>query len=293
MKDFLHHLFLPRESNNHRAKLLHHKSLLFVITFFLIGQVILSAVKQNYQQVLGSVTDISSQILLSLTNKEREHIGLIPLQLNDALVKAALAKAKYMFANNYWAHNAPDGTPPWVFIKQAGYDYTYAGENLARGFATSDDVVNAWMASPTHKENMLSSNYQDIGFAVMDGKLLGEDTTLVVEMFGNTKLPVARKQESETVKVAETVPQTVVYGANSPSQSLPVTVTKKPFIDSFSLSWRVSMLTLLLFVSILVLDMIIVERKKIARLVGHNLDHIMFLGLILLFVAMVSRGVTL
>ncbi len=292
MKDFLRHLFLPRESNNHRAKLLHHKSLLFVIIFFLVGQVILATVKQNYQQVLGSQTDISSQTLLVLTNKDREQVGLMPLRLNDALAKAALSKAKYMFVNNYWAHNAPDGTTPWVFIKQAGYDYTYAGENLARGFATSDDVVKAWMASPTHKENMLSSNYQDIGFAILDGKLLGEDTTLVVEMFGNTKLPVATKQTSQAAQVPGTIPQKVVYGANVPS-SLPVSVEKKPFMDSFSLSWRISIFTLLLFVSILVLDMIIVERKKIARLVGHNLDHIIFLGLILLFVALVSRGVTL
>ena len=157
MKDFLHHLFFPRESNNHRAKLLHHKSLLFVIVFFLFVEILLSGVKQNYQQVLGSTTDISSQKLFLLTNKEREQNGLTPLVFNETLSKAALLKANYMFTNNYWAHNAPDGTTPWVFIKQVGYEYTYAGENLARGFATSDDVVKAWMASPTHKENMLSS----------------------------------------------------------------------------------------------------------------------------------------
>ena len=86
-----------------------------------------------------------------------------------------------MFSKDYWAHNAPDGTTPWVFIKNTGYNYIYAGENLARGFNSASDVINAWMNSPEHRQNVLSPNYQNVGFAVATGTLSGEDTVLVVE----------------------------------------------------------------------------------------------------------------
>src|SRR5258706_10350524 len=103
-----------------------------------------------------------------------------------------------MFAKDYWAHIAPDGTTPWSFIKGAGYNYVYAGENLARGYFSASDVVNAWMASPEHRENMLSSKFADVGFSAQNGKLTGEDTVLVVEMLGSTSL--AGAPQSPTVQ---------------------------------------------------------------------------------------------
>src|SRR5204863_2082531 len=116
----------------------------------------------------------------------RRQNGAGDLTISNELSRAASDKASDMFAKNYWAHNAPDGTTPWVFIKSSGYEYIYAGENLARGFTTSQSVVDAWMASPEHKENMLSKNYKNVGFAVATGNLNGEDTVLVVEMLGST-----------------------------------------------------------------------------------------------------------
>ena len=65
-----------------------------------------------------------------------------------------------MIAKNYWAHNAPDGASPWSFFKNVGYRYLYAGENLARDFGDSASVVNAWMNSPTHRDNLLSGRYR-------------------------------------------------------------------------------------------------------------------------------------
>lgn len=289
MKDFLHHLFLPRESNNHRPRILHHQSLLIVILLFFVCELLFSSVKDRYQHVLGVSTNISSQVLLELTNSEREKIGLNHLTMNDKLSHAAVLKGENMFAKNYWAHNAPDGTQPWFFIKEAGYDYMYAGENLARGFSTSEDVVRAWMESPAHKENMLSQNYQDIGFAVVEGNLLGEQTTLVVQMFGSTKQPVLSKQ----TKAAEVLPETapVVEAPAPQSQSLSVTI--KPLIDSFFVARSLSMLALFMFIFVLIVDMIIIERKKIARVVGHNLDHVIFLSVIFMIVMLIQKGIVL
>src|SRR5439155_507841 len=160
----------------HRAKILHHDSLLFLVIIFIWAFLLFPVVKTKLPDVLGISIDISTQQLLDLTNEKRTEDGASPLALNNQLAQAASAKAKDMFEKNYWAHNAPDGTTPWVFIKNSGYEYIYAGENLARGFTTSKDVVIAWMNSRGHRDNMLSKKYQEVGFAVAQGKLNGEET---------------------------------------------------------------------------------------------------------------------
>lgn len=279
MKNFLHILFLPHPSNNFRSKLLHHKSLLFVITLLFLGSFALSLIRQNFPQVLGISSDISLSQLVSLTNQKRQEKGFPPLELDEKLSKAALQKASDMFYKNYWAHNAPDGTTPWVFIRDSGYSYVYAGENLARGFANSSDIVNAWMASPDHRDNLLSENYSNVGFAVKKGKLLGEETVLVVQMLGSTTFgPSIATQKPKSL-------------ASSLTKEVLVSGAQKPLIDNAFLSKALTRSTLVLFISILVLDMIVVERKKIVRFVGHNLDHIFFLTLILLSIAVIARGV--
>lgn len=136
--------------------------------------------------------------IVSLTNKERVKYGLGTLKNNSKLSSAALAKANNMFKEQYWNHFGPNGETPWQFIKAAGYTYVYAGENLAKGFKSAEGVVDAWMASPTHKENIVSGNYVDIGVAVVDGKLLGEQVTLVVQMFGNPTNVVTPTPQTNT-----------------------------------------------------------------------------------------------
>src|SRR4051812_32889841 len=123
MRDFLHHLFFPRERNNHRAKLLHHDSMLLVIVFFFFVASVVNFSQKNYPSVLGISNLISVQDLLTLTNQRRLEHGLAPLSANPQLAHAAQLKATDMFAKNYWAHVAPDGVTPWVFFKKSGYDY--------------------------------------------------------------------------------------------------------------------------------------------------------------------------
>lgn len=313
MKEFLHHLFLPHISNNYRPKILHHKSLLFLTIVIFFAGFSLSAIRTTFPSVLGTYSDISNDQLLLLTNEKRQENGLPALTLNTELNQAAVSKADNMFAQDYWAHNSPDGKTPWVFIKASGYNYVYAGENLARGFTSPSDVVNAWMASPEHRENMLSPHYTDVGYAVETGKLNGEDTVLVVEMLGSTVLAgspsnqVAVKQEVtsqsspkespvetakpvETTKPVETAKplaraNTFVLEANKTP-----TPAVKPLIDSASFSSNISLILVALFILVLVLDMMIIERKRVVRIVGHNIDHIFFLTLLLILIALITRG---
>lgn len=289
MKRFLHHLFFPHESNNHRAKLLHYSSLAFFILFFFVAQFVFVKTQTNFPSVLGVKTDISTQELLVLTNKQRQNNGFAPFVLNDRLSRAAELKGENMLAKGYWAHNAPDGTTPWYFFKLVGYNYVYAGENLARGFTSSNDIVAAWMASPTHRENMLSPNYKEIGFAVMEGSLAGENTTLVVEMFGNIQtVPLSQKQDAVQEQKASTLAQSApLYGV------LPSSVINNPLFNSNAIAQYFVIGILTLFIFVLIMDMIIVERKKIVRVVGHNIDHVVFFTFILLFVIFVHKGIIL
>ncbi len=224
---------------------------------------------------------MSSDQLLYLTNQERQKNGDFPLVLNSELTEAAANKAQDMFTYDYWAHNSPTGKTPWVFIKAAGYKYVYAGENLARGFSTAQDVINAWMASPDHRANMLSENYQDVGFAVKLGKLKGEDTVLVVEEFGNLNMPIAKDKTAEVATASDT---------NNSHKNV-ISVERQPLINSSSFALNMSMMIVFIFISVLLLDMIIVEKNKVMRFVGHNIDHILYLLLILALVVVFGKGV--
>ncbi len=317
MKDFLHHLFLPHISNNYRAKLLHRKSILVVIAVLFFAGFSFSAVRTTLPSVLGTFSDISSEQLLLLTNQKRQENGLSPLSLNQQLSNAAAGKANDMFAQNYWAHNSPDGKTPWVFIKAAGYNYVYAGENLARGFTNAQDVINAWMASPEHRKNMLSANYQSVGYAAETGKLNGEDTVLVVEMLGSTALAaapaptnqLASKTQQEaitTISTSTPAPTPTVEPSKKPQETAApsslISRTQesvldankasslKPLINSATLSTDVSKGVVALFIFALILDMIAIERKRVVRLVGHNMDHVLFLSLIMLLITLIVKG---
>jgi len=279
--DILAHLFLPRRTNNYRAKLLHHQVLLSFVIILLAGSFVFAQVKRNYPQVLGITTNITSEQLISLTNEKRKQSGLLPLSLNSSLSTAAESKAQDMFAKDYWAHISPTGTTPWVFIKSAGYTYVYAGENLAKGFSNAQEAVDAWMASPDHRENELSQNYQDVGFAVKTGKLNGEETVLIVEEFGGKALAQAPK--SSGIQFTSSPPAVPAVEASS----------LKPFINSVLLSSNIYIVLLGMFIVVLALDMIVVEKHKIVRIAGHNIDHILFFTTILLAGMILIKGVVL
>lgn len=309
MIKFLRHLLLPHESNNHRAKILHIDSILIVITLLIFSSMLLSSIQSRYPAVLGISYNITPVDLLNVTNKVRQENGLSALALDSSLSQAASQKAADMFAKDYWAHVAPDGATPWGFIKNSGYAYLYAGENLARGFSNTSDVVNAWMASPSHRDNMLSSNYDDVGFAISSGNLTGSDTVLVVEMFGRKYAGESAVQSvipsptapiiSESVPVISE-PPVVLLVTNTPvptqmeqAQRQVASIQQQPLIDKNEFTKNMIVIILIVLIVILTIDAIIVEKKKIIRVVSHNLDHIIYLLIILLTIIIIGKGLVL
>ena len=287
MKEYLYYLFTPKENNNYRAKTLH----INFLSFYLIGALLFAFTVKNvgfyFNNVLGFATDITVNRLIELTNKERGDRSLPPLQYNKALSYAAQAKAKDMFEKNYWSHFAPNGTTPWDFILNSGYQYEYAGENLAKNFLFSQGVVDAWMNSPTHKENVLKKEYTEVGFAIVNGMMNGEETTLVVQMFG-TPLNI-----STTVKQPEVQHPVNISKENLLGKETQAVIAKenvKPKINLLHFSFDTIYIFIFFLVLILIADFYIASRLQIVRIGGKHIAHIIFLGFIMLGVIFIMKS---
>ncbi len=128
----------------------------------------------------GNYLKLEREIINQL-NQERVDHNLSALQFDAVLEKAAKMKLDDMIAQKYFSHTSPSGKTPWYWFERAGYNYKFAGENLATKFTTANEVHEAWMNSKTHRENILFPKYKDVGVAVgenIDGELVA------VELFG-------------------------------------------------------------------------------------------------------------
>jgi hypothetical protein len=292
------HLFIPHHTNNHRSKALHVDSLLVYILIFAVFNFGFRVLHNTMPDILGYATDIQVEALLNATNAKRQASGLAPLSINAQLSQAAAHKAADMFEKNYWAHNSPTGSTPWDFITGAGYKYVVAGENLAKNFSTSQAVVDAWMASPTHKDNIIKPSYKEIGFAIVNGKLNGEETTLVVQMFGSSSQSLAVKPvvPKAPVLVEKALTTEVPAGAVIPV-SVPkvfaseyLGVTKNPLINIPTMTRDIVFIFAGVLLGVLLLDAYVVSRRKIVRVAGHNIAHFLFLSAIIIAAGFVGRG---
>ncbi len=289
--DRLHPYFLPHRETHQKARLLSWQFLLIYVLMFVFLRSGLEAVNVLQPGVLGTNSNITIQQIIDDTNQQRHAQSLSPLKENAALDAAAQAKAADMFAENYWAHFSPSGKTPWQFITAAGYRFSYAGENLARNFYNSADVVTAWMNSPSHRENILDSHYQDIGIAVMDGTLNGQKTTLVVQMFGRPVVAVAKAAvptPAQQAKVDLGGQQLAVPISAAPVQpgiagveTLPTlpTQVKPAIVDPYSVT-KVAGISMVAVVAVLLLaDYLVLTRRRVFRLSSHHLAHMGMLAL--------------
>lgn len=271
--------FLPHKETHKKAHLLSWEGLVIYTMFFILLQVGFSLVSYSKPGVLGISSNVDVVKLIELTNKERQKQGLETLSENEALKRAASLKAQNMFSENYWSHFAPSGKSPWDFILGSGYKFTYAGENLAKNFYNSEDVVAAWMESPTHRDNLLSPKYHDIGIAVVEGVLNGQKTTLVVQEFGSTKTYVS----SPTVSVGDrevTVPKEEYNNKPELLSAVAENTTNKNFmLDPFMLSKTASLSIIFFMGTLLICDMYILKKRGVFRLGSHHIAHMSLLTL--------------
>lgn len=107
--------------------------------------------------------------VVTIVNQERAKNGLKPLTVNATLTKVAQTKAQDMYQNKYFSHTSPTYGSPFDMMKQFGVSYRSAGENIAMGQKTPQEVMNGWMNSPGHRANILNSSYTQIGVGYVNG----------------------------------------------------------------------------------------------------------------------------
>ncbi len=223
-----HHLkkqFIPHEENGHLPYALRHKRLLA----YSIALIALKLVSISLPLLLPAGYLYSSAVtpanIIQLTNDARASVGLAPVALNGTLTAAAQAKADDILARQYFAHVDPDGKQAWDWIHGAGYVYKYAGENLAIYFKDAESVTAGWLASATHKANLLGEQFNEIGVGVAHGVFDGYDTAVVVQFFG-TPRGVEPVNQPVPVQTPEEVPKL----ASAPAEDIHAPVIEEATI---------------------------------------------------------------
>ncbi len=199
-------------------KIIKSNILLYCVVLLLALRIVGAVVSINFPYNVF-FADITKATLENLVNQTRQSAGLPALVENEKLNQAAMLKAENMVQNQYFNHTSPSGVTPWYWFSQAGYNYKYAGENLAVGFFESEEVYQAWLNSPTHKENIINPNYKEIGTAVLKGFGDG-NAIIVVQLFGT--------QKTVAVKPTETVQTT-------PDVSVPATTSSEPIASGIKI----------------------------------------------------------
>jgi len=161
----------------------HHvgHSLFLLGSFLLILVVTLLSPASTYKTDAFGVSD-----LITLSNESRIQLNKRPLAANSQLMNAAQMKAEDMAKGQYFAHTAPDGTVAWDYFKKVSYSYEAAGENLAITNQNAQSVIDGWLNSPAHRDNLLADGYTDfgIGMAFFGNYDNHADTYVIVALYG-------------------------------------------------------------------------------------------------------------
>lgn len=213
---------IPRPENNYQPLALHRRSLAALSLLLLLSKAAALSVLGLTPQTANLAT-ITTAHILQLTNQERTSRGLPALVLNGRLSRAAQEKAQDLLERDYFAHISPQGVTPWFWMAKAGYSYRVAGENLAIDFLEAEEVVAAWIASPSHRDNLLHADYTETGVAALTGEFEGRTSTVVVHMFGTPAVAAATTGPAPTVSPAPATP-----AAPAPAVLLPTPTPAVP-----------------------------------------------------------------
>ncbi len=234
--------WLPSETNNYHPHSLQFRRMFFYATSAVAMKIIVAIFVILLPVTAWLTPDVltqESKKIVVLTNDLRQSLNVSPLTENQTLNQAAYNKAEDMLLQQYFAHIGPDGKRVSSWLKSLGYDYYMAGENLAMGFASAEEVVEAWKDSPTHYANLVDPSFTEIGVSMISGEYDGMDTSLVAQMFAYPKKVVvaaeivvpAPENQVPTQKPVETpkpVETKIIQATKVPATPRPVVQTQNP-----------------------------------------------------------------
>jgi hypothetical protein len=252
MQRIKHH-FIPHKVNTHHAPVLHRKRhitySLFAIAIKLLVVFIAILIPLEVF-VTPDALDAQRAAIIEETNKIRIKLGEEALDQNVQLHDSASLKAMDMKQFSYFGHESPSGDRVGDIVKMSGYEFLYAGENLAIGYGTADHVVEAWRKSATHYANLVYPFFVDIGIGASVGVKDGVPVPYFVQHFGtpksaNSGLPVDTRHTGADAS-AQILPQSRVFWKDVPGG---IRISPQVFVEG-----NISRLTLTGFESLIVLD---------------------------------------
>lgn len=174
-----------------------------LMVFFGIKRISQQSGNQIFPNMSIPKSTVSAQQIIDFTNKERVSAGLKTVKENSKLDEAAQLRAQKIVDFDEWNHEATkSGVPYTKAIKEVNYWNITYGENLAKGFYDSQSVIDAWMKSPGHRENLLNPKFQEIGIGTLTGKVDGEDTQVIVQLFGGYEPPNYKQADTDSWKAS-------------------------------------------------------------------------------------------
>lgn len=189
--------WLPNENNDYHPHSLKFRRMFFYASTAVAMKIIVAVFVVLLPVTAWLTPDVltqeSKQIVI-LTNDLRQSLNLQALKENSTLNQAAYNKAEDMLLQQYFAHIGPDGKRVSGWLKALGYNYHIAGENLAMGFASAEEVVTAWQNSPTHYANLVDPSFTEIGVSMVSGDYNGVDTSLVAQFFAYPRATVVAEE---------------------------------------------------------------------------------------------------
>jgi hypothetical protein len=220
--NFFEKIFIPCKENNYLPLFLRKKLLDLYLILILILKIFTIPLIFSISKTVF-FADITKIALINFLNSARKERGLPPLSENPILDQSAYLKAKDILEKDYFSHFSPEGLSPWYWFKLAGYNYQFAGENLAIGFLDSKEVHDALMSSPSHRQNILNPNYKEIGIAVLKGEFNGNEVYVVVQHFGSPGVIPAESKEKSAQK---SIPTSISTQTETQIKTQPSTPTE-------------------------------------------------------------------
>jgi len=178
-------------------------------------------------------TNLSHAGVLLYTNIERKNNGVSTLSQNVFLDTVAQRRAKDMFAKQYFEHISPTGGSASLEADDLGYEYITIGENIALGnFGDDKGLVDAWMASPGHRANIVNTKFTEIGIATIKGVYEGRDTWIGVQIFARPLALCTKVDENQKLGSQIKIRQLESLHAESTKIQNTLKATQQPVTQS-------------------------------------------------------------
>ncbi|MBI1971516.1 MAG: hypothetical protein HYS52_01540 [Candidatus Wildermuthbacteria bacterium] len=271
IRAWLRKYFIPNPGNEYQPHILRDRAVVSILVAILALEGVFLLDVLYLLPDTDLLATLLPGVLADLTNSRRVEQQLNMLAVSPLLSNAAQQKANDMAQREYFAHVNPEGKTPWDWFQEAGYSFSYAGENLAINFVDSEELIESWMASPSHRDNILNRNFTEIGIGIARGNYKGQEVTFIAQFFAR---PFPSRVAGSAAETPATPPPEVRTHASFAGEV--ITTPKK---TSLALFWAIAVFIILA----LALNIFIAIRIQHPALIARGFFMLLTAGIVIWF----------